>query len=193
MYGDWASTMAINGAYKDAEALASRLDRANANVVEMNEANAGNLGIRCALEEQLRFIDPENPLLNDASLLERIKAASVSGLYAAGNHFDGSREVGRTFRIPGREKGPPTRKVGPASLNDYKINTTIAKENYAAAISIREAAMEQLRKVDPNNPLLKDNMLVERVRSAGTVAFYLNGENFDAAREAGRTFAIPRR
>ena len=63
--GSWAGDMAVNGARKDAIAAYKNLEQANQNITEMNDAHAGNLGIRGALQEQLRHVDPNSPLLKD--------------------------------------------------------------------------------------------------------------------------------
>lgn len=190
--GSWAGDMAVNGARKDAIAAYKNLEQANQNITEMNDAHAGNLGIRGALQEQLRHVDPNSPLLKDTSLLERIKAAAISGFYAAGEHFDGAREVGRTFRIPGREKGPPP---PPAVLAPPKPGNDVAKlkADYAGLVALRDALVRQLLISDPTNPLLGDPMLQMKVRGAGITAFIMNGEDFESARHAGKTFAIPGR
>lgn len=194
--GSWAGDMAVNGARKDAIAANRNLELANRGIVEMNDAHAGNLGIRCALEEQLRHVDPTSPLLKDTSLIERIKAAAISGFYALNEHFDGAREVGRTFKIPGRENGPPplpaasaAPKVGLALRDD----ATKLKHDYAGLVALRDALVRQLLIVDPTNPLLADSMLQMRVRAAGQTAYIMNGEDFESARQAGKTFAIPGR
>ena len=190
--GSWAGDMAANGARKDAAAAYRSLEQANQSVVEMNDAHAGNLGIRCALEEQLRHVDPNSPLLKDTSLLERIKAAAISGFYALNEHFDGAREVGRTFRIPGREKGPPPPV---ATLAPAKPGNDVAKlkADYAGLVALRDALVRQLLINDPTNPLLGDPMLQMNIRGAGITAFIMNGEDFESARNAGKTFAIPGR
>ena len=138
------------------------------------------------------MVDPKNPLLVDESLVHRIKAAAVTGMIAAGNHFDGAREVGRTFRIPGRENGPPPPV---ATLAPPKPGNDVAKlkADYAGLVALRDALVRQLLISDPTNPLLGDPMLQMKVRGAGITAFIMNGEDFESARNAGKTFAIPGR
>lgn len=194
--GDFASDMAINGARNDAIRLRRALDQANSNVVEMNEANGANLGLRCAFEEQLRIVDASHPLLKDTSLRERIMDAAVSGMIAAGNHFDGAREVGRTFKIPGREKGPivaPAAPAAPKAGLALRDDPAKLKFEYAGLVALRDALIRQLLIHDPTNPLLGDPMVQWRVRAAGQTAFIMNGEDFESAREAGKSFAIPGR
>lgn len=196
--GDFASDMVANGLRRDIAVLnsslqstANQLRIANSNVIEMNLANAGNLGVRYALAEQLSHADPDNPLLKDVSLVERIKAAAESAFKIAGNHFDAAREVGRTFKIPGREK-PILQKTAELNPKDA-MELERVKEAHASSLALRSALAEQLRKLDPDNPILKDLMLIERVRKGGVAAFRINGDNFDSARIAGETFRIPGR
>lgn len=189
--GDFASDMVANGARNDAIKLRHALDKANATIEEMNLANAANLGVRYALANQLAIVDPENPLLNDVSLVERLKAAAESAFKIAGQHFDAARDVGRSFKIPGRERASPKQLVQPPKL--LKDDPEQLKDAYAGVIALRDAMAAQLLRLDPDNPLLKDILLLDRVRKCGIAAYRINGENFDSAREAGRTFQIPGR
>ncbi|WP_371436197.1 hypothetical protein [Polaromonas sp.] len=190
--GDFASDMVANGARNDAIKLRHALDQANATIDEMNLANAANLGVRYALANQLAIVDPENPLLNDVSLVERLKAAAESAFKIAGQHFDAARDVGRSFKIPGRERASsPKQLVQPPKL--LKDDPEQLKDAYAGVIALRDAIAAQLMRLDPDNPLLKDILLLDRVRKCGIAAYRINGENFDSAREAGRTFQIPGR
>lgn len=191
--GDFASDMAASTARNEATRLRQNLNQANRNIIEMNEANGGNLAVRCALEEQLRFIDPKSPLLNDESLIQRIQEAAISGMIAAGNHFDGAREVGRTFKIPGRENGPVVTPAAPKAGLAMRDDVTKLKHEYAGLVALRDALLQQLLKSDPTNPMFTDFNLQMKVRLAGQTAYILNGEDFESARNAGRTFAIPGR
>lgn len=69
----------------------------------MNEANAVNLTLRYALARQLEKVDPQNPLIKDQALVERLKKAGRTAFALSPDTFDGAREVGRTFKIPGRD------------------------------------------------------------------------------------------
>lgn len=191
--GDFASDMAVSTARNEATRLSRSLQQANDNITEMNEANAANLGLRCALEEQLRKVDPTHPLLKDTSLIERIKAAAISGFYAVSRNFDGAREVGRTFKIPGRENGPVVTPAAPKAGLAMRDDVTKLKHEYAGLVALRDALLQQLLKSDPTNPMFTDFNLQMKVRLAGQTAFILNGEDFESARNAGRTFAIPGR
>ena len=67
------------------------------------------------------------------------------------------------------------------------------RADYAGLVALRDALVRQLRVNDPTNPLLGDPMLQMNIRGAGITAFIMNGEDFEAARNAGKTFAIPGR
>lgn len=63
---------------------------------------------------------------------------------------------------------------------------------------VREALMAQLRRFDPQNPLLHDLDLRKRIGTAAAQAFFNNPDpdgvlNYERAREVGRTFKIPGR
>lgn len=59
---------------------------------------------------QLLRTDPENPLLQDQALRERVRRAGETAVTMLGNSpdvdpFDMAREVGLTFAVPGRPSG----------------------------------------------------------------------------------------
>ena len=65
------------------------------------------LGVREALIAQLKLLDPQNPLVVDSELRRRIGEAAAHAFYSVPDpdgvrNFDRAREVGRTFKIPGR-------------------------------------------------------------------------------------------
>lgn len=62
----------------------------------------------------------------------------------------------------------------------------------AANLAYRYALQKQLAKVDPNNPLLRDAALKEKIHDLGERAFNVN-RNFDDARDAGTNYPIPGR
>ncbi|WP_305722584.1 hypothetical protein [Hydrogenophaga sp.] len=68
-------------------------------------ANASNLGVRYALAEQLRRIDPANPLLVNEQLRNCLSDAAERAFFLEGKNFDAARQVGLTFEIPGRPTG----------------------------------------------------------------------------------------
>lgn len=69
---------------------------------EAEDNNAGNLALRLAFERQLAKFDPNNPLLKDKLLRQRIIEHAQSTL-ATTDNWDAVRDVGRTFRIPTRD------------------------------------------------------------------------------------------
>ncbi|EWS65854.1 hypothetical protein Y695_00874 [Hydrogenophaga sp. T4] len=84
------------------EAYARDLER---QLEESEGANASNLGVRYALAEQLRRVDPENPLLVDEQLRNRLIEAAEQAFFLEDKNFDTARQVGLTFDIPGRPTG----------------------------------------------------------------------------------------
>jgi hypothetical protein len=166
---------------------------ANLEVTAQTQANlaeeyilacASNLGARSALAAQLKVADPENPLLKDASILEKLMDAAVAAFELADRDFDAARKAGREFKIPGREPAAPQRSTL------LKQDPEQIKVAYAGVIALRNALSEQLKRFDPENPLLKDIYLQERIRTKAITAYKTSG-NFDAAREVGRTFVVP--
>lgn len=73
-------------------------------------------------------------------------------------------------------------------------NGLVARDmtDHAAGLTgIRSALATQLATFDPAHPLLKDDSLIERIKKAAVAAFRISKLDFDAAREVGKTFAIP--
>lgn len=64
-------------------------------------STAGNLALRYALATALAKLDPTHPLVQDADLRDRIVRHAKHTIVATGD-WDQVREVGRTFKIPGR-------------------------------------------------------------------------------------------
>ena len=60
----------------------------------------------------------------------------------------------------------------------------------AANLVTRIAVEKQLRKLDPNHPLLVDKSLRERLQAAGKHSLSVT-HDWDAVREVGNTFKIP--
>lgn len=189
---DIFSDFAINQANKRADEWAQHaanlqdVAQTQANLAEEYIlANASNLGARSALAAQLQFVDPDNPLLKDPSLLEKLMDAALAAFELADRDFDAARTAGRNFKIPGRE---PDATQRPTFLKQDPEQIKLA---YAGVIALRNALSEQLKRFDPQNPLLKDIALQERIRNNAVSAYKMNGDNFDAAREVGRTFVVP--
>lgn len=198
--GSWAGDMAANGARKDAMHAhqSAQIWEQNAGewkeyAEKMVDSAAEYVVVREALANQLENVDPKNPLLTDRALVERVKAAGVSTLHTTKLDFEAVREVGRTFKIPGRENGPPPVTAAPKVGLALRDDATKLKHDYAGLVALRDALVRQLLIVDPTNPLLADSMLQMRVRAAGQTAYIMNGEDFESARQAGKTFAIPGR
>ena len=202
IWDGFATDMAINGAnqrannaVRNTHQWAEYAGQVEKRAADAEDAIAQNLAIRFALAAQLERIDPDNPILKDTMLLERLKEAGSSVFAVTDSNYDAAREVGRTFKIPGREGPfvpPPTparARMLPPTL--MKQDNPIMNLAYASTIAHRNALVEQLKRVDPNNPLLKDAFLVESIRNAGAAAYTLNDDSFDAAREAGTTFSVP--
>lgn len=63
--------------------------------------------------------------------------------------------------------------------------------SHAANIALLNALQEQLRLLDPKNPVLVEPLIREKIRELGERAFAVN-ENFDDARNVGLTFRVPR-
>lgn len=76
-------------------------------IADLRNYLARAYGLREALLVQLKISDPSNPLVQDEDLRERI-ATSASRAFFANRDPDGTlnfnraKEVGRTFKIPGR-------------------------------------------------------------------------------------------
>lgn len=191
--GSWAGDMAVNGAWKDAIHANKVADSWRVQAEDMLDYAAENAVIRQALATQMAMVDPKHPLLVDTSLIERMKKAGVSALRTNGLDYEAVREVGRTFKIPGRENGPPPMPAAPKPGLALRDDPAKLKLEYAGLVALRDALVRQLLISDPTNPLLGDPMIQMRVRAAGQTAFIMNGEDFESARNAGKTFAIPGR
>jgi hypothetical protein len=84
----------------EADARQAERDRqTQATIQTLKDANAGNLALRCALLEQLRRVDPSNPLVRDAALQDRVVRLGQSAMAITGD-WDEVRKVGRDFKIP---------------------------------------------------------------------------------------------
>jgi hypothetical protein len=90
--------------------LQQELDRKTKSLETYRAWHAANLSLRCALEMQLLRADPENPLLHDQDLRERVRRAGEMAVTMLGDNpdadpFDMAREAGLTFDVPGRPSG----------------------------------------------------------------------------------------
>jgi hypothetical protein len=68
---------------------------------QYRDSNAANLALRVAALNALAKVDPTHPLVRDADLRDRITRHAKHTIEAT-NDWDEVREVGRTFKIPGR-------------------------------------------------------------------------------------------
>lgn len=93
--------------------------------------NAANIAMRYALAEQLRRVDPNNPLLIDSALRERILNHGERVL-ATTNNWDSVREAAQNFAIPGR---PTT-------------------ADSSGQVALLAALLEEIRRVNPDSPVL---------------------------------------
>jgi len=64
---------------------------------QIEQYNAANLAEKHALRAALRKLDPQHPLLINASLQERIKSAGVRAM-AIADSWDAAREAGDSFK-----------------------------------------------------------------------------------------------
>lgn len=192
--GDFASDMVRNGAQRDSLMLGVQLQRERTDhnhtvnlwkreLDKTNDAHAANLGIRFALEAQLALLDPENPLLIDEALRSNIQDAAINAATET-NGFEAAREVGRKYPIPARAR------LQPPDLLALKEQLSTA---YAGNLAVRNVLAKQLFRFDPKNPMLVDQLLVERVKANGAAAYKIFGDDYSAARDVGDTFVVPGR
>jgi hypothetical protein len=85
----------------------SELEARSVRYEKVSTALAGQYALREALIGQLRKFDPKNPLIEDQDLQQRVKTAAAQALFNnldpdGAINFERAREVGRTFKIPGR-------------------------------------------------------------------------------------------
>jgi hypothetical protein len=162
-----------------------------ANTKHSTKEAAENIVFRAALAKELERLDPENPLLKDATVKARLSNLARLTFDVSKGNFDAVRDVASGFEaVPGAKPAKPAARMQPPQLmiDQEKMNLT-----HAGAIAVRNALMQQLRIADPENPLVKDVMMIERLKKHGEAAFKIGGDNFQAARDAGNTFRVPER
>lgn len=192
MYGDIFSDSIISDLKRTVNSLLETIQSERKTHSEMISANAENLGVRFALATQLKLADPENPLVNDLSLLARV-GSSARKEFKVNSNFDAACDAGRSFPVPGRDKETILAARRDLSNQPKPDEATAYAEAYAGTIALRNALAGQLGQLDPNNPLLQDLMLIERIRAAGTAAYKICGNDLTAAREVGNNFKVPGR
>lgn len=195
--------------------LAAVIREIDERVLEGQEYAAGVVGVREATFVQLARFDPNNPILKDTSLIERIKKAAYAAFKIDGLNYGAAREVGRTFRIPGAEG--PVRSSAPAApavvspfaraaipaapaaalpptleaVHKHPAHVEL-QQQYAGSLALRAALSEVVKQLDPNHPLIKDHFLQSNIRRAGLTAFTLANMDYNAARSAGVSFVLPK-
>ena len=149
--------------------------------------HAANLALRCALEMQLLHADPDNPLLQDQDLRDRVRRAGEMAVTALGSTsdpnapdpFDMAREAGLTFSVPGRPSSTAvlselalaevyTRRL--LTLNLGAERSLEVLQRLRRGEGAATAARELLRKVEPDSPLLGP-ATVERVQAIAMEEF----------------------
>lgn len=96
------------------------------------------------------------------------------------------------------EEGSSALASSEAQLGSLRGQLERVRRWHAANLALRSALEVQLLRADPDNPLLQDAMLRDRVRRSGEMAFSMAPEDgsvdpYDAAREAGVSFSVPGR
>lgn len=205
--------LSING-YKSAIVkYEARLLRLNNFTREVMSELAGVYGIHSACWKQLKRYDPLHPLVEDDALVAKIFKGS-SAIYDAIE--DGTKEkdyivckrYGQNYPIPGYS-GPvvPVVTVAPVKLaapDAVKTETSVGdvynhpayinlQEQYAASLALRSSLSEVVRQFDKNHPLVVDSKLQFAIRNAGRIAFTIGNRNYEAAREAGFSFVLPKK
>ena len=149
----------------------AQLKRLQREVEALRYWHAANLALRCALEMQLLHADPDNPLLQDQDLRDRVRRAGEMAVTALGSTsdpnapdpFDMAREAGLTFPIPGRPSSATV--LSELALAEVYMRRLLAlnlgaERALEALQRLRRgegpatAARELLRKVEPDSPLL---------------------------------------
>ena len=153
---------------------------------------AGALALTALFGVQLRNADPANPMLNDQAITTAIIQEAVMAYVNSGEDFKAARDVGENYKLPAHTPAP-------VPLGEPKPNLALKDDinqlrfAYAGVIAQRGAFAKQLAMYDPENPLLKDHFLIEKIKEAGATAYGISGQNFDAARQVGQSFSIDRR
>lgn len=131
--------------------------------------HASNLALRCALEMQLLRADPDNPLLQDQDLRERVRrggamAVSMLGEDSVVDPFDMARETGLTFDVPGRPSG--VQVLSELALTEVYMRRLAflhadgedamkALQKIQLGHGTMSAARDLLKQMDPGSDLLK--------------------------------------
>lgn len=88
----------------------AQIEKLKGQLEHVRKWHAANLALRSALEVQLLRADPDNPLLQDAMLRDRVRRSGEMALATAPDDgsvdpYDAAREAGVSFSVPGRPSG----------------------------------------------------------------------------------------
>lgn len=168
---------------------------------------AGYIAFRVALEKA----DPGHPLVVDEDLRQRLGQAGERAV-ALGGLLSSAKEAGRTFAVPAREGGEPLSipqyEALVRELNQRLEDELLAKlelqaqldalQSEAKKIEVdlidhvaqRAALRKELGRLNPENPLVTNADLRQRISEAGQRAFAIDG-SWSAVNEAGASFLLP--
>ena len=173
----------------------SRIANLNDVAIDGQDTAAGLYGHREALLQQLARCDPNNPLIKDESLIQKIKKAAISA-FRLGKPLDygNAITVGLTFCIPGHE-GPDKAlaealtaaellekqlAVTKQELEEARQGSVIWAKNYAGAYAVQQVFFHALEQLVPDHPLVKEAELRKSFNSAGVDIFIKNGYDINA-------------
>lgn len=97
---DFVNDFELAKAYENAQGWKASAEEWQAHAEDMERCNAQNLAMRHALADQLRAVDPTNPFLVDAILVDRLRDTAMR-VFAFNKNFDdvrrmANRAAGRT-------------------------------------------------------------------------------------------------
>jgi len=175
--------------FKALSAENKSLKASGASAEELRQWHAANLALRCALEVQLLRADPDNPLIVDQELRDRVRRAGEMAVVMlegaqdlganAPDPFDMAREAGLTFSVPGRPSSVQVlEEIALTDVYIKRLQDIKAGDDTAirALLQIQRgtgpvsAARELLEAMEPDSPLLKP-VVVQRVRSIAAEEF----------------------
>ncbi|BAO81326.1 hypothetical protein SRAA_1472 [Serpentinimonas raichei] len=151
------------------EGLEQEVQRKSRSIDTFQAWHAANLTLRCALEMQLLRADPENPLLHDQELRNRVRRAGETSINMSipgqgMDPFDVAREAGLSFSVPGRPSG--VQVLAELALTevymrrlaflhaDQKDGAWSALQKVQIGQGSMTAAQDLLREMEPQSPLL---------------------------------------
>lgn len=145
-----------------------------------------------------KTLGPNHPLVQDKGLRERIGNAGVTAFLAT-NDWEAAKEAGRTFALPSmpdpHESCVPAEAAAQLQVNAEKrveaLNYEVAKLTKACAQHMAQSAAfrAQLTVADPENPLVTDGALRQRVADVAYDQFAATGyKDWNGIREVGATF-----